>query len=76
MSMVMATPEGYRFDDAFLAQLKREVPELELTVTDDPAEAVRDAVAVYTDVWASMGQEAEARAARAATSPPTRSTPS
>jgi len=57
--LVMATPPEYRFDDSFLATLRREVPQLDLTVTDDPLEAVRDAVAVYTDVWASMGQEAE-----------------
>lgn len=59
MKMVMATPEGYRFDDEFLASLKRDVPKLDLRVTDDPVEAVEDAVAVYTDVWVSMGQEAE-----------------
>jgi ornithine carbamoyltransferase len=59
MNMTMATPEGYRFDEAFLAHLRRESPEFQLTVMDDPVEAVRDAVAVYTDVWASMGQEAE-----------------
>ncbi len=59
MRMTMATPEAYRFDDDFLAQLKREVPDLDLSVTDDPAEAVSDAVAVYTDVWVSMGQESE-----------------
>jgi len=30
-----------------------------LQITTDPAEAVEGAVAVYTDVWASMGQENE-----------------
>jgi len=59
MRLVMATPEGYRFDEEFLSALRREVPRLELVVTDDPVEAVRDAVVVYTDVWASMGQETE-----------------
>jgi len=59
MRFAMATPEGYRFDPAFLDLLAREVPHLELAVTADPAEAVRGAIAVYTDVWASMGQESE-----------------
>jgi ornithine carbamoyltransferase len=57
MKMVMATPEGYRFDERTLAWFRREVPNLDLTVTADPVEAVRGATAVYTDVWASMGQE-------------------
>jgi len=59
MRFAMATPEGHRFQPAFLDTLSREVPDLDLFVTDDPAAAVRDAIAVYTDVWASMGQEAE-----------------
>jgi ornithine carbamoyltransferase len=57
--LVMATPKDYQFDDAFRATLAREAPDLDLTVTTDPIEAVRDAMAVYTDVWASMGQETE-----------------
>ncbi len=59
MKMMMATPEKYRFDGEALALLQREVPDLDLTVTSDPADAVGDAVAVYTDVWTSMGQEKE-----------------
>ena len=59
MRLVMATPEGYRFDNAYLATLQQEVPGLDLVFTEDAAEAVSKAVAVYTDVWTSMGQEAE-----------------
>jgi ornithine carbamoyltransferase len=59
MKMVMATPKKYQFDDETLAMLDREVPDLDLTVTTDPAAAVAGAVAVYTDVWISMGQESE-----------------
>ena len=38
-------------------------------MTADPAEAVREATAVYTDVWASMGQEAENDVRRQAFAP-------
>jgi ornithine carbamoyltransferase len=60
MRFIMATPSTYRFDRDYCDHLRREVPELEMLVTNDPVEAVRDAVAVYTDVWTSMGQETEA----------------
>jgi len=63
MRMALATPEGHEFDAEFMETLRREVPFLELTVTDDPVAAVREAAVVYTDVWTSMGQEAQ-RAAR------------
>jgi len=59
MRFAMATPNAYQFDAGFREVLSREVPDLDLTVTTDPVEAVRGAIAVYTDVWASMGQEAE-----------------
>ncbi|MBX3413193.1 MAG: ornithine carbamoyltransferase [Pirellulales bacterium] len=61
MRFQIASPQGYEFDTAFLDFLKQEVPNLELLVTRDPREAVKGALAVYTDVWASMGQEHEAQ---------------
>jgi ornithine carbamoyltransferase len=59
LNLVMATPKKYQFDAESLAWIKEQAPELNLVVTTDPKEAVRDAVAIYTDVWASMGQESE-----------------
>ncbi len=77
MRFVMATPEGYQFDEAFLDHLKqRRARTATCKSPTDPAEAVSDADAVYTDVWTSMGQEAEADEAPPAISPATRSTPS
>ncbi len=59
MSMALACPKGYEFDDAFLAELRSDTPEFELNTTHDAREAAEGACAIYTDVWASMGQEAE-----------------
>ncbi len=55
----IASPAGYEFSAAFLDSLKQQCPEMQMTITADPHEAVSDASAVYTDVWASMGQEQE-----------------
>ena len=63
---VLAAPTEYQFDADFLASLKRDVPKLKMTVSTDPRQAVADAVAVYTDVWTSMGQESETATRRAA----------
>ncbi|HUG93091.1 MAG TPA: ornithine carbamoyltransferase [Planctomycetaceae bacterium] len=60
MSMVVAAPPGFELDRAFLSRLRRRVPATNLTQTTDPLAAVANADVVYTDVWASMGQEAEA----------------
>jgi ornithine carbamoyltransferase len=64
MKFHLATPPGYEFDAAFLASLKQDVPQLELTMGNDPRAAVRDAQCIYTDVWTSMGQESEMEARR------------
>ena len=59
MRFVLAAPRGYQFDDAFRRHLAEVVPAADIEETDDPAAAVKGAAAVYTDVWASMGQEHE-----------------
>ncbi len=55
----IASPDGYDFDPAYVDRVRQVAPNLELLQTREPAEAVAEAAAVYTDVWASMGQEAE-----------------
>jgi ornithine carbamoyltransferase len=57
--ITVCTPPGYELDAQFLKLSKRDFPNLDVTTTHDPTAAVRNAAAVYTDVWASMGQEAE-----------------
>jgi ornithine carbamoyltransferase len=59
IKMAMATPKAYQWKGNDLAWIRKQVPSLELLVTEDPREAVADAVAIYTDVWASMGFESE-----------------
>jgi ornithine carbamoyltransferase len=59
--IVVGTPKGFEPDDGVLAA-SREIAAgtgATIQVVNDPIEAVADADAVYTDVWASMGQEAE-----------------
>ena len=58
-AFAIASPPGYEMNESFIADLRAEFPSMDLTVTNDPIAAVSDATAVYTDVWASMGQEAE-----------------
>jgi ornithine carbamoyltransferase len=56
---VLAAPDGFGFDPAFLQDYRRLVPEGEVTVNGAPRHAIRSADIVYTDVWTSMGQENE-----------------
>ena len=56
---VLACPVGYGFDDRFRNQYRERVsPDFPREVNDAVA-AVRGADVIYTDVWTSMGQEAE-----------------
>jgi ornithine carbamoyltransferase len=59
-----ACPEGYFPDPAYVAEAERIGAETgaKVEILTDPKEAVRDADVIYTDVWASMGQEAEKEA--------------
>jgi ornithine carbamoyltransferase len=57
--LASASPPGYDFDEGFIEGVKQAEPGLQLLQTRDPIEAVSGASAIYTDVWVSMGQEAE-----------------
>ncbi len=62
----IASPVGYAVQDKImhLAQGYAADSGAEIVSTEDPRLAVRDADVIYTDVWTSMGQEAEAEERR------------
>jgi len=57
MHVAIAAPQNYQPDKNIVAEASQFA---EITITADASEAVRGAHAVYTDVWASMGQESQA----------------
>lgn len=58
LNLVVACPKGYQPDESIVAAAVKDAKG-EIVVLSDPEEAVRDADVIYTDVWASMGQESE-----------------
>lgn len=71
MHVAVATPRGYEPNPSVVARA-REIAEgtgAQITIAHEPAQAVANADVIYTDVWASMGQEAE-RARRLGVFPP------
>ena len=60
IKLTIAAPEGYRLNDDLLNAIRAQYPSADLQQIEDPRQAVQNANVVYTDVWASMGQEAEA----------------
>jgi len=61
MHLVICTPRNYEPDTKTLEHA-RKAGISQIEILSDPKQAVKDADVVYTDVWASMGQEAEAEA--------------
>jgi len=62
MNFRFASPAGYEINEDILNAARQYAAESgsEILCTEDPRQAVSGADIVYTDVWASMGQEAEA----------------
>ena len=60
-NFVMATPESYLLPPEIVGKIEKLSPEsgADFKVLTSPSEAVSGADVVYTDVWTSMGQEAE-----------------
>jgi ornithine carbamoyltransferase len=63
MSFAIGSPAGFEIRGDVVSKAKTVAARTGATLyfTHDPAEAVRDADAIYTDTWTSMGQEAEAQ---------------
>jgi ornithine carbamoyltransferase len=57
----IATPEGFEPNHRIVSEAEKTAKEsgARIQILNDPVEAITDATIVYTDVWASMGQEAE-----------------
>ncbi|UCG81483.1 MAG: ornithine carbamoyltransferase [Desulfobacterales bacterium] len=58
LHLVVSCPAGYQPDETILVAAVSDTKG-KIHVISDPKEAVRDADVIYTDVWASMGQESE-----------------
>ncbi|MBT3312867.1 MAG: ornithine carbamoyltransferase [Desulfobacterales bacterium] len=58
LNLVLACPEGYKPNQGIMEKALENCRG-KIEVSEDPFEAVKDADVVYTDVWASMGQEGE-----------------
>lgn len=58
IQLVLACPKGYEPDREIMTKCAKQASE-GITLYNDPLEAARNADVLYTDVWTSMGQEAE-----------------
>ena len=62
MNVYISSPSGYTPNEVIVNNANKNAAYMgsKVVITEDPIEAVKDADIVYTDVWASMGQEKEA----------------
>jgi ornithine carbamoyltransferase len=66
MRFTLACPDGYEMNADWIKRIVKEYPNAKIDRQVDAKAAVANADAIYTDVWASMGQEAEAAERREA----------
>lgn len=61
MHLSVAAPKGYQPDQKIVAKAKKlaALSEADIQITDNPELSVKESDVIYTDVWASMGQEEE-----------------
>ncbi|MBD8067553.1 ornithine carbamoyltransferase [Bacillus sp. PS06] len=61
MDCTIACPKGYQPKEYIVKMAKKfaEQTNAKIIISHEPSEAVKDADVIYTDVWASMGQESE-----------------
>ncbi len=57
VNFVISHPDGYAMPEKVIPDLLKRYPDAKLSVEKDPKKSVKNADAIYTDVWASMGQE-------------------
>ncbi len=60
VKFTLSSPPGYQLNEDWLKRVYAKYPKAQIEQIAKPSEAVRTADAIYTDVWTSMGQEAEA----------------
>lgn len=68
LDVAIASPQGYQPDPKIVAWANENATQSgsHVLITDDPIEAAQGATCIYTDVWASMGQEKEQKQREAA----------
>ena len=62
VKFVWSGPAGYRLDAEYVKRVGAKIGDMQFVEETDPGKAVENADVLYTDVWASMGQEEEAAA--------------